>query len=182
MNLKLWILWIVVSTVAATQNPLGGETLEQAVERLFPGGSFQRQTAYLDAEEQRRVKSLCGTDCRGVVYPYVVSRGGEVVATLYLDRHTVRSKRETLLVALSPDGAVHSVSVLQFAEPKRYLPPARWYQQFRGLGVATPPRVGRNIDGMSGATLTTRATAAATHRTLAVHAVLEARKGDGGPP
>lgn len=185
MNLAPWFLYgallLPIAPPPSPPPPHGGETLEEAAERLFPGCRLERQTAYLDDDEKERVRTQCGTDCRGVVYPYHVKRDGRLLATLYLDRHTVRSKRETVLVAVSPNGSVHSVTVLQFAEPKRYLPPSRWYRQMQGKSLQTPPRLGRNVDGMSGATLTTRAGVQATHRILAIHGALGARTQDQRP-
>jgi hypothetical protein len=68
---------------------------------------------------------------------------------------------------------VARLEVLAFAEPEEYLPRARWYGQFLGRALDDELNLGRGIRGVSGATLTARATTRAVRRVLAVHAVLQ---------
>ena len=60
-----------------------------------------------------------------------------------------------------------------FAEPKDYLPRAKWYAQFVGCKLDGRLRLKRGIKGVTGATLTARATTGAARRMLALHQVLE---------
>ena len=58
----------------------GNETLPQAVERLFPGATLKRTTAYLDKDQRARVQGITGDrTAPGVVYPYLVLQEGHCV-------------------------------------------------------------------------------------------------------
>jgi hypothetical protein len=76
------------------------------------------------------------------------------------------------MVVLTPEGSVRSVRVLAFHEPLDYLPSAGWYDQFDDKSLASPLRVGSDIHGVVGATLSTRATTLGVRRALAFYRVL----------
>ena len=56
-------------------------------------------------------------------------------------------------------------------EPEEYLPRPSWYAQFIGKRLDDDLRLKRGIKGVTGATLTARATTDAARRLLALHAV-----------
>ena len=89
-------------------------------------------------------------------------------------RDKVRTKRQALLIAMNSEGVLAGITVLGFAEPRNYLPRAKWFALFQGHRLDEQLRLRKGIDGVSGATLTSRATVAAARRALAVHAVLAA--------
>ncbi len=102
----------------------------------------------------------------------------------HIDVHTVRSKSEALMVVIGPDGVVQEVRVLAFHEPLDYLPALRWYTRLGGLTAADEIRVGRDIDAVSGATLSTAAASSSVRRALALYQVLgrdqRAQRGEEG--
>lgn len=150
---------------------------EQAIARAFPGCKVERTTAWLTDAERRRAGELAGAEFdASVVFPYVVrDKDGALRATAYFDTHRVRTLHEVLLVAVKPDGTVERIEVLAFLEPKDYLPRAAWYRQFQGRALGPDLELRRGIDGVSGATLTARATTDCARRVLAVHRVLAER-------
>ena len=90
----------------------------------------------------------------------------------FIDVHTVRTLPEAFMVVLEPDGRVRSVRVLAFHEPLDYLPSMRWYEQFSARALADPLRLGGDIHGVVGATLSARAVTASVRRVLALFQVL----------
>jgi Na+-translocating ferredoxin:NAD+ oxidoreductase RnfG subunit len=84
----------------------------------------------------------------------------------------VRTQPEALLVVLGPEGGLRSVRVLAFHEPLDYLPSGRWYEQFGGKSADDAFRVGHDVHGIMGATLSARASAEAVRRSLACYEVL----------
>jgi Na+-translocating ferredoxin:NAD+ oxidoreductase RnfG subunit len=78
------------------------------------------------------------------------------------------------MVVIDVAGRVERVEVLSFDEPPDYLPGAAWYRQFLGQALDSQLALKRDIDGITGATLTARATTEAVRRVLAVHGVLMA--------
>jgi hypothetical protein len=78
------------------------------------------------------------------------------------------------MVVVAPDRSVRSVDVLAFGEPQDYLPRAAWLRKAEGRRAEDGLFVGRALAHVSGATLTTRAIAAAVRRVLALDAILGA--------
>lgn len=148
--------------------------VDEALELAFPDCHVQRSTAYLTDAQLAEVEKLAGTPlASGVVHPYVASKDGVVVGTAFVDTHKVRTLRETLFIVVSPEGRVQRLEVLAFAEPQDYLPRGNWYGQFLGKRLDKDLHLDRGIRGVTGATLTARATTRAVRRSLALHAVLE---------
>lgn len=98
---------------------------------------------------------------------YVGKKQGEIIGYAAIESHNVRTKPETLLVVLSPEGKLQKVFTLAFHEPPEYQPPERWYDQ---LGNHTLEQLSfsQDIQGISGATLSTRAAMNAARKVLAV--------------
>lgn len=157
-------------------------SVDEALELAFPGCQVERQTVFLTDEQQARARELAGVEVPGaLVHPYVARRGGERVGTAYFDAHRVRTLPETLMVVVDPEDRVERIEILSFSEPQDYLPREVWYRQFLGRPLGEALEVGREIRGVTGATLTARATTDAVRRVLALHRVLEgSRAGEGG--
>ena len=166
-------LWL--SGLAATTSGAGSEFLrpEEALQLAYPGAELERQTAYLTEEQKTRIEeaSQCELE-RSIVYLYVARREGKVVATAYLDSHVVRTKRQTLMVIVGADDKVARLELLAFGEPREYIPRDSFYQQFPGRSL-DELSLKRGIRGVTGATLTVRATTEAARRVLATHAELK---------
>ena len=153
-------------------------TLDEALELCFPGATIERGTEYLTKAQLERARELSREEVeRAVVHPYRAWRAGELVGTAWVDVHRVRSLRETLLVAVGPDQRVQRVELLAFGEPEDYVPRGSWYAQFEGRSLDDELDLRRGIRGVTGATLTARATTSAVRRVLAVQCVV-----DGEPP
>lgn len=151
----------------------GALTVEEALELAFPGCDVERQTVYLTKEEQKRIRDLAGGHSpRAIVHPYLARREGRFAGTAYFDAHRVRTLPETLMIVVLPDQRVARVEVLAFGEPRDYLPRKAWYAQFRGQRLGPSLQIKRDIRGVTGATLTSRATTEAVRRVLAVHRLL----------
>jgi Na+-translocating ferredoxin:NAD+ oxidoreductase RnfG subunit len=76
------------------------------------------------------------------------------------------------MVVLTPQGGVRSLRLLAFHEPLEYQPTRRWYDQFERKSLEQPLRLGGDIHGIVGATLTARATTSGVRRALAFYDVL----------
>ncbi len=151
----------------------GSLTVDEALKLAFPGCRVKRTTVYLKKPHKKRIAKLAGEKwTKGVVFPYVATKDGKLVGTAYFDAHRVRTLRETVMIVVEPTGKIGRVEVLAFGEPPAYRPRAKWYAQFVGHELNARLRLKRGIQGVSGATLTARATTSAARRTLALHEVL----------
>jgi hypothetical protein len=139
----------------------------------FGGAEVRRSVRYLGADQRETAQRLSGEkNIRNVVYAYDVFHDGQHIATAYFDKHRVRTLPETLMVAVTPSNTVERVQVISFTEPERYMPPPRWYTTFKNGTLAPQRKLSPAIDGVTGATLTHRATTRAVKRTLAAHQAL----------
>jgi|RhiMethySRZTD1v2_1073278.scaffolds.fasta_scaffold486474_2 hypothetical protein len=149
-------------------------TVEEALELAFPGCKIERRTEYLDEREGKRVEELAHLELASrVVRPYVALREGAPVGTAYFDAHRVRTKNEVLMLVVGLDGRLTRVEVLSFAEPIEYLPRPSFYAQFARKQLSDD--LERDIRGVAGATLSSKAATEAARRVLAVHRVLGER-------
>jgi hypothetical protein len=138
------------------------------------GTSVESQSVVLTDAQVARVKELGGIAPESKLFTYYRGRrDGALVGYAVIDTHTVRSLPEAILAVLRPDGAVDRVILLAFYEPPEYRPPERWLKQFPGRRLDTDGwRVGRDLHGISGATLTAHAIRDALRKITALHAVV----------
>ena len=76
------------------------------------------------------------------------------------------------LQMITPGGEVTSAQVLAFYEPLEYLPSERWFRQFFGVSKRDKLRLGYDIHGASGATISARVMTESVRRFLAIYQVL----------
>ena len=147
---------------------------DEALELAFPDADrVESETYVLDDGEVGQVESLakCQIDTK-LVKIYKGVRGEQVIGYAVIDVHNVRTLPEAFMVVLTPDGEVRSLRVLAFHEPLEYMPTSRWYRQFDHAKTGAPLRVGRDVHGVVGATLSARATTKGVRRALAFYEVL----------
>lgn len=152
------------------------ETQEKALSRAFPPPArVVRSTSFLSEEQlgAARKSAQAPVDSAIVTRYAAFGADGVLVGTAYFDVHVVRTAREVLMVVVAPDKSVRSVDVLAFGEPQDYLPRGGWLKRVEGKKQQDGLFVGRALAHVTGATLTTRAIAAAVRRVLAVHSLLD---------
>ena len=139
----------------------------------FPSARIQTEQVFLTASQVREVSKRAGAGVElALVVRYVATRDGTVVGRAYVDTHTVRTKRETLLVSLDETGRLKRIDVTAFLEPPEYRATEPWLRQYAGRPLGDEVAVNRAIRPLAGATLTARAVNAAVRRVLAIDEVL----------
>lgn len=149
-------------------------TQKEALDLAFPEADrIEEHTHVLTGAQVERIQSRARSrlDSR-LVSIYSGWQGDRLLGHAHIDVHTVRTKPEGFMVVLGPDGRVRQVRVLAFYEPLEYLPSQRWYDGFMGKGRDDALRLGRDVDAVSGATLSARAATEGVRRMLAYYAVL----------
>jgi hypothetical protein len=160
-------------------------TLDEALELAFGAKArVERGTVYLTEEQREAAEELAGEELPGgIAHPYTArDESGALLGTAWIDSHRVRTLRETVMVVVTPDQRVKRVELLAFAEPEDYVPRGSWYAQFVGRRLDDELDLKRGIRGVTGATLTARATTSAVRRVLAVHRVLNGAPPEPDPP
>jgi hypothetical protein len=172
--LALLLALAALTLVAAQARARVLLTVDEALELAFPGCRVERTTVYLTEEQLARARELAGGEVESaLVRPYVARCvRGAPGGVAYFDTHRVRTLPETLMVVVGADGEVDRIEVLAFREPPDYLPREAWYEQFAGRGLDPELELKRGIRGVTGATLTARATTGAVRRVLALDRVI----------
>ena len=146
----------------------------EALELAFPDADRVESATYVLSDFQAtRIQELSKTALDSMLVEiYTGFRGDAVAGYAVIDIHNVRTLPEAFMVVLNPTGEVKSLRVLAFHEPLDYLPADRWYSQFDNKNLSEPLRVGGDVHGVVGATLSARATASGVRRVLALYEVL----------
>lgn len=159
----------------AAAAPAGAQTFltqEEALALVFPPpATIERRTAYLDDGQIAAANRLAGeAEVESGIITYYEGRTEDgPVGYAYFDAHRVRTLDEVLMVVVSPDGSVSRIEVLQFLEPRDYLPPERWLDLFTGRRLDDRLATKADIVNLTGATLTSGAVTRAVRRVLALH-------------
>ena len=157
------VLWV---TAGALQAQI---SRDEVLASVYPGASVRAERLFLTTDQVQRISRAAGSEVpSALVARYVASRAGQVVGRAYVDTHTVRTKKESLLVSLDDAGRVRRVDVTAFLEPAEYEAPEAWLRQYGGRELADDVAVDRAIRPIAGATLTARAANAAVRRVLAI--------------
>lgn len=174
---RVLLLGIVLLAPVAAQDDDGEDgprpvTAAEAAQLAFPGCEITLRTLSLTVAQQEVVKEAAAVGkVPGEVTSYVARRDGKVCGTAFVDRRTVRTKAQTLLIVVDAEGKVARIEVLGFDEPRRYQPRAEFFAQFHGRVLDDELQLRRGIRSVTGATMSARATVDAVRTVLAVRAL-----------
>ncbi|MBK8816189.1 MAG: FMN-binding protein [Methylococcaceae bacterium] len=134
-----------------------GEAAKVETLSLFPDEQ-QKQTI----EKEAKVKLDSG-----MFSFYVGKQEDKIVGYASIETITVRTKPETLMIVLTPEGSVRNVYTLAFHEPPEYQPPENWFNQLIGKPLEEMD-FSKGIQGVAGATLSTRAAVSSTRKVVSI--------------
>ena len=145
---------------------------QEAMELAFgTEAKVERLSLFLKDDEVQRIEQLARVKLDSALFTfYVGKKEGEILAYAAIETHKVRTKPETLLVVLSPQGDLVHVHTLAFHEPPEYQPSARWYAQLFNLPLEEIS-FRKKVQGISGATLSSRAALDSVRKVLAVYQI-----------
>jgi Na+-translocating ferredoxin:NAD+ oxidoreductase RnfG subunit len=149
--------------------------LDEAARVLFPeADGFSPAPAQLDRDAIKRVRRQSGMRVRNPRIESLAARAGD--ATLgWVYRDEVIGKHEFITYALAIDAsrAVRGVEIMDYRETwGGAVREAKWRAQFVGRTAADPLRLGKDVQNVSGATLSCRNVTDGVRRLLVTHAVL----------
>lgn len=148
--------------------------LDEALKSIFPDAEIEVKNIAITKSELKRIEKLARTklDSRLVSF-YIAKKNGEILGYAYVDVHRVRTKNESVLFVISPEGKIEVVEVLSFNEPLEYMADENWLELFKGKSLDKDPiRLKRDIPNMTGATLTARAIVRSARKALAIWQVV----------
>jgi len=164
--------WVVVfSGLAANARTI--ESRDAALARIFGSGArFEPRTVYLTSAQADSVRRSAGARFDTPRFTYWRALGDSLLGLAFLETAVVRTMPATWLIAVTPAGTVRAVEVLAFHEPEDYLPRRRWLDRLAGKRLTKRLRPGDEVDGITGATLSSRAACDAVRRCLALRRIL----------
>ena len=174
-QLAALVLLAVTSGAVASGAQEGVITRSEALGAVYPGAAVTRDRVILTREQVAAVADLARVGMQGRIFPrYVARRDGAVVGRAYVDTHTPKTERQSLLISLDAEGRIKRVDVTVFFEPAQYMAPRDWLRQFDGQVLHERLAVRRGIRPIAGSSFTARAISDAVRRVLALDRVLQA--------
>lgn len=151
----------------------------------------ERKLLELTPAELAALGRQLGRRIDGRAYPYLEVRGkapgdggasAPLVGYVFLLDAMGKSQPITFAAAVRPDGALQDLQVLVYREPYgAEIRERRFRAQFAGKKASDPLALGKDIDAISGATISSASAAYAARKALALGQLLRARAGSQGP-
>lgn len=150
-------------------------TEREILEMAFQGAEIEKRGVKITSEMRKEIKALMKGRLfrlfRRRVYFYVAKRGGETLGYATVAAEIAKKERIIFMVVLEREGVVKSVDILR--EEKGYeIQNPDWRKQFEGKSLKDPLRLRRDIDSVSGATLSARAVTRGVKKVLAVFKIV----------
>ena len=166
------VLFLLAGTQGASAKVFASRNA--ALAEAFPEATrIDRDTRIVRRAEHAKITAITkDTNSPKVVVLHTAWQDDVLLGYAHVDVHNVRTKPEAFLIVLTPEGVVRSVRILAFHEPLDYLPTENWYGQFLGKTGQDRLRVGGDVHGVVGATLSAQAAADGVRRMLAYWEVL----------
>ena len=174
---SLWFMALPVAAVALAPAPLHATvylTADAARQAMFPGATFASHDLAFSAEQRKLIAKASGVGTFDKVQRVWEAReGGNRAGWFIVDRVLGKHEMITYAVALSADGSVKRVEVLEYRETYggEIRNPA-WRQQFVGKRYGASVQLGKDIKNISGATLSSRHVTDGIRRLLATYQLL----------
>lgn len=143
----------------------------EALDLAFGAGpEVEMLPLFLTEQQVADVERLARAKLDSALFTFYVGRrrNGKIVGYAAIESHTVRTKPETLLILVSPEGEVEKIEVLAFHEPPEYQPTAPWFAQMYRRALAQLD-FNSEIQGISGATLSARSALTSVRKVLAIY-------------
>jgi Na+-translocating ferredoxin:NAD+ oxidoreductase RnfG subunit len=148
-------------------------SVEQAQALMFPGASFTPEFRTLTKEEEAAIEKESGVNVRGrTLHVWRVSTGGWFIADEVVGRHEFIP----FALALDESGAVKGIEILEYRESYGHqIREPLWRAQFAGKRHGAALRLTKDIQNISGATLSCRHITDGVKRLLATYAIVLAK-------
>jgi Na+-translocating ferredoxin:NAD+ oxidoreductase RnfG subunit len=169
----LFLLFVTLATDAALAERY--LSLVEVQQVCFPqADQFDAQTIRLTPEESKAIEQKSGAKVRDRESRiWLARKGTNLLGLLVLDH--VLGKHEVIeyAVAVSPEGTVQQVEILEYRE--HYggeIRSAKWREQFKGKTAASKLKLNDDIYNISGATISCRNVTDGVRRVLATFEIV----------
>lgn len=150
-------------------------TREEAIKDIFPASTGIREdTVILTDKQRKKAEEILGYKIKEERFTFIAVLKEKTVVGYGLVLHVIGKELPiTFMVAVDPDGKIAGVRVLAYRESEgseiRY---KRFLRQFIGKTIKAPLSIDRDIDAITGATLSSRSAAYAVKKTLTLYNII----------
>jgi Na+-translocating ferredoxin:NAD+ oxidoreductase RnfG subunit len=150
---------------------------DAAHELFAPTATATRQVLELTDPERAALGKALGWRIDGKSYPYLEVRNrNDVVGVIFLLDVIGQSEPITFAVAVTAAGTIQGVHVMIYREPHGdEIEAKRFREQFVGKSAKDALTLGKDIDAISGATISSRSETIAAKKSLGLWSILHAR-------
>lgn len=151
---------------------------EEAIKAAFPNASRVEQKTFVLTHEQQAAIELSSQArlSSKLLAVYTGYQGDNLLGFAAIETNVVRTHSQTFMVVLNSEGQLQQTIILAFHEPPEYLASPRWLKQFEGIAKPEEARVGTNIAGIVGSSLTSEAISGGIRKFLAAFEVLNLKE------
>lgn len=164
----------VVAVAPASASAAVYLTIQAAQQAMFPGASFLPHDLAFSPEQRKIIAKASGVGTFDKVQRvWEVRSGNGRVGWFILDRVLGKHEMITYAVALTPDGTVKRVEILEYRETYGgEIRNSAWRQQFVGKRFGSGVQLGKDITNITGATLSSRHVTDGIRRLLVTYQLL----------
>ncbi|MDI1230374.1 MAG: FMN-binding protein [Methylobacter sp.] len=150
----------------------------EALELAFgKEAQVEQLSLFPDEQQSAKIQELAKVKLDSGLFTFYVGKAQDkILGYAAIESTTVRTKPETLMIVLTPEGELRNVTTLAFHEPPEYLPPERWFKQLYKRPLSEMD-FNKGVDGISGATLSTRAAITSVRKVMAIYQVMIKNQG-----
>jgi Na+-translocating ferredoxin:NAD+ oxidoreductase RnfG subunit len=166
---RIVYLPIAVAAICAPAHALVYLSVEQAQQVMFPGRSLTALPLALTAVQIAAIEHNSGVKVyAGSLRAWQADDGGYFFVDAVIGKHDLI----TYAVALTAEGKVRQTEILEYREAYGGdVRNAHWRAQFNGRQHGDPVQIGRDIQNISGATLSCEHVTDGIRRLLATYAI-----------
>lgn len=146
---------------------------DEALKTAFPDAdSIEKTKIFLTQEQVDEIESLSKAKLDSRLYViYEGKRRSESLGYAIIDTHHLRTKSETVMFVINPDGTLRQAEILAFFEPPEYMAGEKWVELFDNKRAEDSMKLGKDIPNITGATITANSLTSSIRRVLALFSV-----------
>jgi Na+-translocating ferredoxin:NAD+ oxidoreductase RnfG subunit len=149
-------------------------TVAEAQKICFPkADGFENQSIELRKEQIKSLEKNSGSKIAGKTISYaLVHQGTNILGVVITDRVLGKHELIDYAVAISPEGRVLQVEILEYREHYGgQIRESKWRNQFKGKTASAPLKLNEDIYNISGATISCRHVTEGVKRVLATYEI-----------
>lgn len=145
----------------------------EALELAFgKDATVEVASLFPDETQMAQIQQLAKIKIESGLFSFYVGKDkGKLLGYAAIESETVRTKPETIMIVLSPTGELSAVHLLAFHEPPEYQAPQRWFDALIKKPL-TELELNKGVDGISGATLSTRSALNSVRKAMAFYEIM----------